>query len=949
MKGKLALLIGLFVVLNMLLVPFMVPTNAAPRQQPEVPAGEPNNTFGTASSITTGTAIQETIAPSGDVDWYALTVDQQGELQVSITNVATDLAINVRVWNANKDAVSAWFAPLAAGGDTLAVVDVAEAGRYFLEVADGANNADSVQAYELLATFTATADSDELNNSFGSAAPLTFDIPYQANILPSGDVDWYSLEVGGHGELSVQITDVASDLAVSLRLWNANKDTLSSWIAPLANGGNTSAILDLPDGGTYYLEVAGNSAQRSTQPYIIELDFVPAADAFEPNNTFGMAAPLLFGESSLANILPQFDIDWYSIEVDHHGELNIAITDMPTTLAISVRVWNDNKDTLTGWLSPLAAGGDNIASVDLPEPGTYYLEVAEAGSERSVEPYSITVFFTRAVDPFEKNETFGTASRLSLDQAVQTNILPQGETDWHVFDVAHQGELRIVASDVPANLDIDLRIWNNNKDTLTGWIAPLTRGGDTTAQVDLPSAGSYYLEVADGGYDARSIEPFTLQGSFIPAADQGEPNDTLVDATPVELDTTIPANILPVNDTDWCRLEIGTTGELRVLITNVAPELEIAIRLWNEQEEVISDWVYPLAAGGNTSAVFSITEPGVYYLEVVDNRSNRSIQPYLLRFSMEEIDPATMTFTQIITDTETEIDTEKTVEAGTETITTTTTTVIITTTIRSSGETSETEVVTSTQTLTDTSVVTVTGTPATSATPLAPPSGAATTPVAPSSPLTSTPALTPTEEITPTSDITPATEITSTEEITSSPDITTTSAPTSTSAQPAAPAVAISPPPAMPSTAVIPEGATIAVEGIILVLPAGWQAAEEGGPFRGLALNPEDLAADIPKGPRLWVLAPGVADLEFTEMLEQAGETAQLFEAATMIQVGTQTGVAVGIQETFGDQTINRRYLFINPGAGEAYQFILEAPAAQWDEQVPLLEGTLASVQIEPN
>jgi hypothetical protein len=347
-----------------------------------------------------------------------------------------------------------------------------------------------------------------------------------------------------------------------------------------------------------HLEVAGNSAQRSTQPYTIELAFVPAADTFEPNNTFGTAAPLAFGESNVANILPQYDYDWYSVEVDHHGELNIAITGVPADLAVSVRVWNDNKDTLTGWLSPLAAGGENNATVDLPEPGTYYLEVAEAGSERSVEPYSITVFFTRAIDPFEKNETFGAASRLSLDQAVQTNILPQGESDWHVFDVSHQGELRITASDVPANLDINLRIWNSNKDTLTGWIAPLARGGDTAAQVDLPTAGSYYVEVADGGYDARSIEPFTLQGSFIAAADQGEPNNTLQEATPVDLDTTIPANILPANDADWCRLEITTTGELHVLITNVAPNLELAMRLWDESEQVISDWVYPLAAGG---------------------------------------------------------------------------------------------------------------------------------------------------------------------------------------------------------------------------------------------------------------------------------------------------------------------------------------------------------------
>ncbi len=476
MKGKLALWIGLFVVLNLLLLPWMVPTQAMPWQQPELSADEPNDTFGSASSITTGGAIQGTIAPSGDVDWYALTVDHQGELQIAITNVATELAINVRVWNANKDTVSAWFAPLAAGGDTLAVVDLAEPGRYYLEVADSAGNADSGQAYELQTIFTATADRDERNDSFGRAAHLAFDQPQQANILPSGDVDWYRLAVVEHGELSVQISDVADDLAISFRLWNSNKDTLSSWISPLANGGDTSAILDLPAAGTYYLEVAGNSAQRSTQPYTIELGFLAAADAFELNNTFGAAAPLAFGETMSANILPQGDSDWFSIETDHHGELKIAITNVPATLAISVRVWNSNKDTVSSWIAPLAAGGDTLAAVDLPAAGTYYLEVADAGSKRAIEPYSIAAFFTRAADPFEPNNTFGTASSFGVDQAVQTNILPQGDSDWHGFTVTHQGELQITASDVPANLDINLRIWNSNKDTLTGWIAPLARG-----------------------------------------------------------------------------------------------------------------------------------------------------------------------------------------------------------------------------------------------------------------------------------------------------------------------------------------------------------------------------------------------------------------------------------------------------------------------------------------
>jgi hypothetical protein len=574
---------------------------------------EPNDSFGAASPITTGVAVQESILPRGDVDWYALTVDQQGELQVSITDVDSDLDLNVRVWNANKDTVSSGFAPLAEGGDTVASIDLAEPGRYYLEVADGNSDAESAQSYTLQTAFTATLDTAEPNNWFGAASPLVFPQPQQANILPGGDVDWYRLAVDHQGELRVQISDVAADLAVSVRAWNSNKDTISGWIAPLAEGGDTLAVIDLPAAGSYALEVAGNSNQRSTEPYTIQAAFTAAADAHEPNNSFGSATPLAFGETQPANILPQGDVDWFSVDIDQHGELGVVITSVSETLDIDFRVWNNNKDTISGWIAPLAEGGDTVGTVDLPAPGHYYLEVADGGGNaRAIQPFSVTAVFTRAVDPFEPNNSFGKASTLGIDQAVQTNILPQGDSDWHALEVTQQGELQLTASDVPPNLDINLRVWNANKDTISNWIAPLARGGDTTGFADLPTAGHYYLEVADGGSDARSVQPFTLQAKFIAAADRGEPNNTLETATPVNLDTTIPANILPANDADWCRLEITQTGELHVLITNVAPDLELAMRLWDETEQVISDWVYPLAAGGDTTAVFPIVEPGVY-------------------------------------------------------------------------------------------------------------------------------------------------------------------------------------------------------------------------------------------------------------------------------------------------------------------------------------------------
>ena len=117
-------------------------------------------------------------------------------------------------------------------------------------------------------------------------------------------------------------------------------------------------------------------------------------------------------------------------------------------------------------------------------------------------------------------------------------------------------------------------------------------------------------------------------------------------ATPVGLDETIPGNILPAGDTDWCRIEVTEAGDLHILATNVAPDLAIAFRLWDDANNALTGWQTPLAQGSDTTAVIPIAEPGVYFVEVRDNADGRSIQPYLLRFSMSLIDPATVTLPQ---------------------------------------------------------------------------------------------------------------------------------------------------------------------------------------------------------------------------------------------------------------------------------------------------------------
>ncbi|WP_031435174.1 PPC domain-containing protein [Methylomarinum vadi] len=353
---------------------------------------ESNNSFGKADPIALNGEISGTIQPRRDADWYRLAVPEQGQLVIASKQVPDNIDLVLRVWNGNKETISNWYSPLRKGGELNASIDLKSPGDYFLEVHDGRDDSHASDGYRLELQFTPSGDRFEPNDSFGKAAPIDLESSLQATILPQRDVDWYRFEIAEQGELKIVAEQVAENLAIVFRLWNANKETITNWFAPLSKGGPTEAVLDLPEPGSYYLEVHDDrDDQRSVQPFTLTFEFKASGDRAEPNNSFAQAKPLPLGETVTATILPKRDADWYRVDVDKQGELTVEITQSPQDLDMVFRLWNGEKNTISNWMAPLSKGGDVMGKVSLPEPGSYYIEVHDGRDDaRSVSPYRIT-------------------------------------------------------------------------------------------------------------------------------------------------------------------------------------------------------------------------------------------------------------------------------------------------------------------------------------------------------------------------------------------------------------------------------------------------------------------------------------------------------------------------------------------------------------------------------
>ena len=241
-------------------------------------------------------------------------------------------------------------------------------------------------------------------------------------------------------------------------------------------------------------------------------------DRTPSNNSRATATPIRTGGQIAFNILPRYDNDWFEVRVDEPGELAIEIDEAPGDLDIAFRVLDDNGKVLRNWVRAYRKGGLTEGFSDLPAPGLYYIDVRDAGDDaRSIEHAVLKTRFTPTKASLEPNNSLASASRVPLEGTTWAHILPRYDTDWHYFYVPSPGQLSVVIDQVPEELDIAFRALDANAKVLRNWVRGPRKGGVTEGTVHFPAAGWYWLDIRDGGDDARSPQSFRIRRTFTPA------------------------------------------------------------------------------------------------------------------------------------------------------------------------------------------------------------------------------------------------------------------------------------------------------------------------------------------------------------------------------------------------------------------------------------------------
>ena len=387
-----------------------------------------------------------------------------------------------------------------------------------------------------------------------------------------------------------------------------------------------------------------------TKIYIINILLIAAGinfsfgqDPYEPNDTYETATPVTCGQQLSAYIQIIGDVDWYEIEMEESGVLEVAVTSVPSNLNIDVGIYQLINNALTLIANdrvPYPGNGDNMYSYAVGNAGTYLIQVNDNGNNAysDSDPYEMAL--TCTANALELNQIYEEAAPIPMDTCFEANIYGDNHTytifndiDWFEVEIISSGVLEVAATSVPNNLNLNVGIYqiiDNALTLISDDRVPYPGGGDNMFSSAVINPGTYLIKVDDDGNNAFNEDTYNFCVDF--TANALELNQIYEEAAPIPTDTCFEANIYGdnhtytvYNDVDWFEVQVTNSGVLEVAVTSVANNLNLNVGIYQIIDyalTLISDDRVPYPGAGDDMFSNAVINPGTYLIKVDDDGNN---------------------------------------------------------------------------------------------------------------------------------------------------------------------------------------------------------------------------------------------------------------------------------------------------------------------------------------
>ena len=607
---------------------------------------EPNNDVAHAFPLPLGSWITGRIAPAGEYDYYRIYAGATGYLLMQLNALPRTMRPQIQLLGPNGE----WwnlYASAINDGDYLHYGVYVNAGWYVVRVLDSDGRAQSA-TYALRCGFVPGAESTEPNDSSAQAAlVLPNSVLTNASICPTGDKDWYRLDLTVPGRLSVLATNVPDNLRLQVEVYDVNLSWLNVYRTAVNDGESVSVEYDIERLGTYFVRVIDADSHASTQPFELRFGFTPVVDPYENNDDSGHATVLTNAVVS-AFSFPAGDVDWYKVYCNSGAVVRLLITNNPATSVYSLQIYSPDQAWLNVYQQANNPGDAVCLEYTVPVAGTYFLRVRDESGLSQLTRYELRASggqfgyvppFNPITSESENNGSISQANDVALATWVTGSILPVGDYDFYRFYINAPGLVRITHADMRAPLLSELWVYNASYGQI-GYRRTTNPGETNILDLQMIESGYYYARLHDQGDNDATNAPYRLRIEHTPIVDPLEPNNDFASATRLG-QATVSAFLFDGTDEDWFRVYMRGPGPLALSLDAVPPELRPHLWIYDANYSDLGNWVDTNPGVGRTN-VLSIDVPtgGFYYVRVRDEVGSVSARPYVLRITGADFSPA---------------------------------------------------------------------------------------------------------------------------------------------------------------------------------------------------------------------------------------------------------------------------------------------------------------------
>lgn len=224
---------------------------ALPDANVEISAGEkePNDDAFNANVVPLGQWAKAAINPAGEGDFYTFTTPEtyRDWIKIEVQNRSTTLDPRIHLFNAAKSNIASPYNGTA-GGDLSYDIVAAPGSRFTFKVSSYHGSAAGV--YLVRVTPQKAYDSFEPNDDILSAKEISANTAVEAQIMDSGDADFYVAEGDAEREVTITLANKSATLHPRLHIYNAGKSQVADPYNGTA-GGDLSYKVKVPAGRVY--------------------------------------------------------------------------------------------------------------------------------------------------------------------------------------------------------------------------------------------------------------------------------------------------------------------------------------------------------------------------------------------------------------------------------------------------------------------------------------------------------------------------------------------------------------------------------------------------------------------------------------------------------------------------------------------------------------------------